>query len=371
MRFLFDAHHLGLRQTGNETWTRNVVAAMGQVAEPGEVVYAVSAAGRAELQRLTGASGHVVSGRSAQRLLVDLPRVARRARTDAVFTTYTVPPMVRPSVVIVHDVASWDPRGPEWMPLRTRLRTRLTVGASARLASQVLVLTEVARNEVIQRLGRAPIDVIVASAAVDAELAALLATTGRRPAPDQFTVLVVGAVLPRKNLLVLAHAVRALRATGVAAQLRVVGPVPEAGRDIAARLRLLLGPGVALVGYVTIGELAAEYRSADAFCFPSLLEGFGMPILEAMAAGTPVVISDASSLPEVAGGAALVCAADDPRAWREALLRLSADPVLRERLRAIGHQRVPAFSWQRTAGVVISSLRRAGAGSDNVPASGT
>jgi glycosyltransferase involved in cell wall biosynthesis len=170
----------------------------------------------------------------------------------------------------------------------------------------------------------------------------------------------------------LAEAVLAVRATGVTAQLRIVGPVPDRGRDVASRIRRLLGPAVELVGYASTAELATEYRSADAFCFPSLLEGFGMPILEAFAAGTPVVISDASSLPEVAGGAALVCPAADPRAWRDALLRLAADPGLGERLRVLGHQRVAAFSWDRTAGVVIGALRCAGAGAggDRVPAPG-
>lgn len=361
MRFLVDAHHLGMRQTGNETWTRNVVAAMADVAGPDELVYAVTEDGRAELRRLTAAPSHVVSSRSAHRLVVGLPRIARQIGSHALFATYTVPPAVRPSVVIVHDVASWHPRAKEWLPLGTRLRTRATVGISCRLASRVLVLTESARSEVVERLRIPPDEVVVASAATDAELEALLATTPRTTSPDAFTVLAVGAVLPRKNLVVLAEAVRALRDTGVPARLRVVGPVPPPGRGVAERLRELLGPAVQMLGYVTPAELTVEYRSADAFCFPSLLEGFGMPILEAMAAGTPVVVSDASSLPEVAGGAALVCAAVDPAAWRAALLRLAGDGGLVDGLRRLGHQRVSEFSWRRTAGIVMDSLRAAAA----------
>ena len=359
MRFLFDAHHLGMRQTGNETWTRNVVAAMGDVAGPDELVYAVTEAGRAELRRLTAAPSHVVSSRSAHRLAVGLPRIARQVGSDALFATYTVPPAVRPSVVIVHDVSSWHPRAKEWLPLATRLRTRATVGLSSRLASRVLVLTESARSEVVERLRIPPDDVVVASAATDADLKALLADTPRRISPDAFTVLAVGAVLPRKNLVVLAEAIGAVRDAGVPARLRVVGPVSAPGRGVAARLRELLGSAVDMLGYVTTAQLAVEYRSADVFCFPSLLEGFGMPILEAMAAGTPVVVSDAGSLPEVAGGAALVCAADDPTAWREALLRLVREDGLADGLRRLGDHRVPDFSWRRTAGVVMDSLRAA------------
>lgn len=359
MRFLFDAHHLGMRTTGNETWTRNVVAAMAGVADPGEVEYAVTAVGQSELRRLTDAPSHVVSSHSSHRLLFGLPAVARRVQVDAVFATYTAPPTVRPSVVVIHDVSPWHPQAQDWLPLATRLQMRVTVGASARLSRRVLVLTEEARRDVLDRLRLPPARVAIASAAVDSELAALLASRVEPPPADGLTVLVVGAVVPRKNLLVLAEAVRSVREVGVPVRLRVVGPVPTSGRTVAAGLQRLLGPAVELVGYVSTAELATEYRAADVFCFPSLFEGFGMPILEAMAAGTPVVISDTSSLREVAGDAALVCGARDAGAWREALLRLAVDQDLRHRLGRVGRQRVTAFSWRRTAEVVLEALRAA------------
>jgi glycosyltransferase involved in cell wall biosynthesis len=360
VKFLFDAHHLGTGKTGNETWTRNVVAAMAGVADPGEVVFAVTEAGQAELRRLTQAPSHLVSSHSSHRLLFGLPAVARREHIDAVFATYTAPPTVRPSVVVIHDVSPWHAQAKEWLPLRTRLQMRVTVGASARLSSRVLVLTEEARRDLLDRLSIPPARVAIASAAVDSELAALLSSTVRPAPADSFTVLAVGAVVPRKNLLVLAEAVRSVREAGVPARLRVVGPVPEWGRTIAVGLERLLGPAVQLVGYVSTAELATEYRSADVFCFPSVFEGFGMPILEAMAARTPVVISDSSSLREVAGNAALVCGARDAGAWRDALLRVAADEDLRRRHRQQGSERVTAFSWRRTAEVVLEALRAAG-----------
>ncbi|HEV3362534.1 MAG TPA: glycosyltransferase family 1 protein, partial [Acidimicrobiia bacterium] len=193
----------------------------------------------------------------------------------------------------------------------------------------------------------------------DDELARLLAETPEVPSPDVFTVLAVGTVLPRKNLGVLADAVRAIHEAGGRISLRVVGPVPEPGRPIIERMADLLGPALHVVGYVPLDELAREYRSAHVVCFPSLLEGFGIPILEAMAAGTPVVASDASSLPEVAGDAALLCPADEPRAWREALVRIRDDSELREGLRARGRRRVSDFSWNHTAAVALEALRRA------------
>jgi glycosyltransferase involved in cell wall biosynthesis len=341
---------------------------MADVAEPGELIFAAGPDGQEELRRLTGgAQPFVVSRRAARRLLVDLPRIGRATAAAAVLATYTAPATRRPCVLAVHDVASWHPGAGEWLPLATRVRIRATVGASCRLATTVLALTEAARRDIIEHLGLVPEKVVVASAAVDAELADLLASTPRRPRAGELTLLAVGAVLPRKNLLVLGEAVRSLRDAGMPARLRVVGPVPEAGVAIASSLRRILGDALELTGYVSRPQLAVEYRSADVLCFPSVLEGFGIPVLEAMAAGTPVVVSDATSLPEVTSGAALVCPANDPAAWRDALVRLAEGPRLREQLVARGRRRVEDFSWSRTAATVLECLRGAGAGAGRIP----
>lgn len=361
MRFLIDAHHLGKHQTGNETWVRNVIRALEQIRGNDEVHYAVAAAGVEELRRISGGPAHVVADNSFRRLAHDVPSIARLTRSDAIFATYTAPLTTRPVVLMVHDVASWHAGAAEWLPPLTRFQYRITVGTSARRAERVLAPSAAARRDVVDRL-RVPGDrVFVAPNAVDADLELVLRSTAALPRTAAFTVLAVGNVLPRKNLIVLAEAVRACRLAGVPAELRIVGAVPQRGQADAAALRDRLGPYVEMTGYVTLEQLAAEYAGADVLGFPSLHEGFGLPIIEAMAAGLPVVVSDTSALPEVAGGAALVRGAYDVAGWRDALLRLRENPALRDELRRRGRARAREFSWQGTAGTVLGQLRAAAA----------
>ncbi len=362
MKFLFDAHHLGLNQTGSETWTRNVVAALAQLDRGREVEYAVTTRGVEELRQLTSSPAHVVATSSLRRLVIDLPRIARSIPSDAVFVTYTAPPTRCPVVVVVHDLSAWHADAGDWLSLRERTQYRTSMGLSCRTAAHVLAPSQWTRHDLMERLGLAPDRVSVATAAVDPHLRALLTATPRRTSDKTFRVLAVGNVLPRKNLMALAEAVGACRRAGIAAQLRIVGSVPKAGGAIASAIRDLLGADVHITGYVSSEQLAQEYRSADVLGFPSLFEGFGIPVVEAMAAGTPVIISNSSSLPEVAGGAAIVCEAGDVGAWQNGLLRLSGDGQLRDHLRQRGLVRSAEFSWKDAATVVLACLRAAAGG---------
>jgi glycosyltransferase involved in cell wall biosynthesis len=111
--------------------------------------------------------------------------------------------------------------------------------------------------------------------------------------------------------------------------------------------------GVILTGYVPDADLPALYTGATAFVWPSLYEGFGLPPLEAMACGTPVICSDASSMPEVVGDAALLVDPLDEAALRDVLRRIAGDPALRDDLRARGRARDATFSWARTAAATV------------------
>ncbi len=356
---LFDAHHLGLRQTGNETWTRNLVRAMQGLLEAGEMEYAVTTTGLEELSRLTSGRVHLVSTSSTRRLLVDLPRAARAAGAGALLVTYTAPPTPRPAVVLVHDVSAWHPAARDWLPLATRLQYRTTVGLSCRRAAHVIASSQATRQDLIEKVGVAPDRVCVAGGAVDPEFRSLLAAATSRTPDGVFRVLAVGNVVPRKNLLLLARAVAACRAEGCPAQLVIVGSIPGSGQAIAGAIARLLGGSVHITGYVSEADLALQYRAADVVCVPSLLEGFGLPVLEAMAAGVPVLVSDTSSLPGVAGDGALVLGAHSLAAWRDALLRLHGDAGLREELRRRGARRAAQLSWADTAAIVLDRLRAA------------
>jgi glycosyltransferase involved in cell wall biosynthesis len=354
---MLDLHHLGHRQTGNESWARSLAAALFELDGPASYDIAVtSAAGPQDLARLP--ARHTVKvGSSARRLAWDLPRAMRKLHTSAVLVQYTAPLSRVPAVVAVHDLSFEDPRAAEWLPLRTRLRYRATIRTSVRRAAHVLAISEYTRQDLIRLYGVAPERVTVVHAAVDPALAALIASTPEQRC-GRTTVLTVGNVLPRKNLVVLAKAVRMLRDQGADVVLRVVGSVPEAGKAHAREMRLELGDALETTGYVTAAQLAVQYRSAHVLAFPSLHEGFGIPVLEAMAAGLPVLVADRTSLPEVVGDAGLVLPAEDAGAWavaiRDIVKGAAGVPLV-----ARGRQRQAGFTWSDSAALVRPILNAA------------
>ena len=158
-----------------------------------------------------------------------------------------------------------------------------------------------------------------------------------------------------------ARAILTLRAKGLPVVLRLVGPTPAAGRGSMARLTALLGDALEVSGTVTTQGLAEAYRSAHVLAFPSLFEGFGIPLLEAMAAGTPVVSSDATCLPEIGGDAALYAAPHATGAWVEALRLVLTDGSTAAGLTEAGTARLACFDWARSVARTSTALHEAAA----------
>jgi glycosyltransferase involved in cell wall biosynthesis len=358
-RPLLDLHHLGHRQTGNESWARSLAAALFELDGPGSYDIAVtSAADSQDLARLPARQTVTVGSGSARRLAWDLPRAMRKLGTTVALVQYTAPLSRVPAVVAVHDLSFEDPRAAEWLPLRTRLRYRATIRTSVRRAAHVLAISEFTRRDLIRLYGVAPERVTVVHAAVDPALAALIASTPEQRC-ERATVLTVGNVLPRKNLVVLAKAVRVLRDRGADVVLRVVGSVPPAGEAEARDMRRELGDALETTGYVTPAQLAIQYRSAHVLAFPSLFEGFGIPVIEAMAADLPVAFSDRTSLPEVAGSAGIAVPVDDAAVWAEALMS-AMDSSTVDRLVRTGRAQALHFDWATSAAAVSRILAAVG-----------
>jgi glycosyltransferase involved in cell wall biosynthesis len=167
--------------------------------------------------------------------------------------------------------------------------------------------------------------------------------------PERF-ILAVSTIEPRKNLIVLLEAYQALRQRHSDIQLVIAGKRGWRSEPFFERLQALgLTDKVRLLGFVPDEDLPALYSLAEVFAFPSLYEGFGLPVLEAMACGTPVICSNASSLPEVAGEAALQIAPADVQAWTEALEQIGSNSVLRASLRERGLKQAARFTWENTA----------------------
>ncbi len=223
-------------------------------------------------------------------------------------------------------------------------------------AQHILAISEFTKRELCELLPVAPERVTVTPLAAPpdfcrADDAAVRAFVQRRNLPAQF-FLYVGNLEPRKNLVLLVHAyAQLLRRRG-----RHTPPLVLAGEAtwltdelFAAIAAERLGEHILLPGYVPEDELALWYSAATVFVYPSRYEGFGLPVVEAMAAGTPVIAADAASLPEVAGDAARLVAPDDLDGWTQALDELWQDPARRAALAAAGVQRAAQFSWTRCA----------------------
>ncbi|MCA1554442.1 MAG: glycosyltransferase family 4 protein [Chloroflexi bacterium] len=173
-------------------------------------------------------------------------------------------------------------------------------------------------------------------------------------------VLFVGTIEPRKNLTALLRALRELLDRNVSVQLALAGKRGWLSDDVFALMtELRLQDNVRLLGPVPSDDLVALYNAAHALIMPSLYEGFGLPPLEAMACGTPVIVSNVSSLPEVVGGAGLCIPPHDPHAWADAVQRVLADDALRRELRAKGIARAQTFSWERAARETLDVYRKA------------
>lgn len=231
-------------------------------------------------------------------------------------------------------------------------------------ADALIAISESTRMELIDKMGAPPERIVVTPLASDPSLrrvsdpATLAAVRQRYELPERF-ILFLGAVEPRKNLLRLIEAFAALKP-----DLRRETPLVVAGANgwlnesVRERVdELGLGESVRFPGYIAGEDVAALYSLATVFAYPSLWEGFGLPVLEAMACGAPVLTSDVSAIPEVAGDAAFFVPPMDVEAIAEGLTRLLGDAELRADLAARGLRRAAAFSWERCARETLAVYR--------------
>jgi glycosyltransferase involved in cell wall biosynthesis len=319
VRVALDTSPLALTRAGTARHVRGLVRAL---------------AGRDGLeleQRSFGGDGRVAKlARDTWWYLAGLPRAARR---DDVLhcTTFRGPLRARPPLVVtLHDLSFL--RHPETLPVWHRLSGRALAGPVARRADAVVAVSEFTAREAVELLGVPRERIRVVPNGVEEAFAP------DGPAAEGGYALAVGTLEPRKNL---ARVVEAARLAGVV--LRVAGGKGWGGVD---------APG--WVGFVDDDELAALYRGARCLVYPSLYEGFGIPVLEAMACGTPVVTSRGGATEETAGGAAVLV---DPLDVESIAAGIADADRRRDELRAAGLAHARRFAWARAADEVEALWR--------------
>lgn len=292
-----------------------------------------------------------------------IARAIARERVDLVhFPHLDVPRWVRsPHVVTVHDLIPLrvaDPTRPPWK----RLAFRWVASTVPRRATRVFTVSHHTRQDLETYLGLPPGHILVTPPGVEERFfdpvpdGAIAELRTRMALPGPF-VLVVGQTKPHKNLDLLFEVFAALEDRYPALRLVVAGMPDPASRLESRILERGLAARVRLVGRVDEDDLHGLMAAATCLAFPSWYEGFGLPPLEAMAHGTPVLASSATSVPEVVGDAGLLLDPANMLEWRSALERILESAELRDALRSRGQARARMFRWSETARVTVEGYR--------------
>ncbi len=371
MHLAVNVSDLGRSRGGNESYLLGLVAGLaavaGQAGRSAARISLIAAQEGVDLARSI-AEPHgleVIDAGPYRRLpflLWQQTAILRRLRPDWYISTFFLPPITPcRAAVLIHDLSFRA--HPDYYPLSIAAYMRLLAGLAVRRADVVVALSEFTRAEIVRFYPAARDKVAVVYPGIGAEFRpdaeeddrALSALGVRRP-----YVLAVGNIHPRKNLGRLLDAWLRLP---VPAQTGDEGrPTPMliwagldrwGSGDLIGRAR---EAGVQLIGFVPAAYLPALYRQAEALVYPSLYEGFGLPPLEAMACGTPVLTANTTSLPEAVGDAAVTVDPTDVDALAEGLARVLSDGALRRDLRVRGLARAAEFRWERTATRLVKIL---------------
>lgn len=367
MRIAIDVHMVGERETGNETYTLNLVRYLLEVdrentyglitPHPERLLARLDLPPHAEVLRVRPESAFL-------RVPLAMPLLVARWRADLLHVNYVAPPLCPcPTVVTVHDI-SYE-FFPDFFSPRDRRMLGTLVPLSARRAARVIAVSEQTRQDLMRVYGIPGERIAVTHEAAAPGFApvedrATIEATCARYGIRRPYVLALGNLQPRKNIGRLVEAFALARREGnLPHQLAVAGKAQWRESEVYATVeRLGLQGVVRFPGYVADEDLPALYSGADCFAYPSLYEGFGLPPLEAMACGTPVLSSHAGALREVVGDAAWVVDPTDVADIARGLLALLTDPGTARVYRERGLAHAASFSWRRLAEETLEVYRQ-------------
>jgi glycosyltransferase involved in cell wall biosynthesis len=365
LRFGIDIHSIGSHAGGNETYYRELVRELVRVpcAHTFFLYYTnplvakqFAGADRFPLKRLVPSSPWL-------RIPLTIPLRARHDRLDLFHAQFIVPPFLKcKTVTTIPDIAY--EHSPQSFPVHQRAWLKVLVRESARRADHIITVSEYSKRDLIQTYGVSHAKITVTYEGAGDEFVPLDRDKAKEDVARRYKIngefiLYVGRLQARKNLMRLVDAYAFVRKAGFPHNLVLVGKVDSMFQPVLSRVReLKLEKDVLLPGYVEASDLPSMYNAAEVFVYPSLFEGFGLPVVEAMACGTPVVTSRGSSLEEVAGDAALLVDPHDERSIAETVIRILADPELRSRLSQAGVTRSDQFSFRNAAQQTVGVYER-------------
>ena len=342
MHIGIDAHMVGENETGNETYIKTVLEGLASLDQQHEITVFMQE--RHQLTSLPFEIDTFNHDGALRRNLLTYPRMLRKHDFDLFFATYVAPLLMPcPFVVAVHDISYVH--FPEFFPRSVRLMLSTLVPFTIKRAAHVVTLSESAKQDMIDVYDVPEDKISVTYAAIQSHFRPLEDISR----PDRPYILAVGNLQPRKNLVRLITAYARLREKNkIEHQLVIVGQDLWFADTIIGAAKSYQ-ENILFTGYVSDDELVRLYNRADVFVYASLYEGFGLPPIEAMACGTPVVTSNVSSLPEAVGDAALTVDPHDVDAIGDAILKILTDDKLRHDLRQKGFDRATLFTPEKLA----------------------
>jgi len=365
-----DAHSVGTQLGGNETYAVNLIEALAEIDQTNHYTLYVTKKSAVDRFARRWPNFHVkqtLPHTPLVRIPLTLSRELRRRPVDVLHVQYTAPPLAPcPVVVTIHDL-SFE-HLPETFKRRSRLQLRLTVRRTARQAAQIITDSEYSRQDISKTYGIAADRIMVAHAAAPARFSPVTIPTELKKVRDNYGIkrdyiLSLGSIQPRKNLVRLIEAYSLLRQSRPEVKLPQLVLAGKRGwldnETLKAAQRNIRDGDIVFTGYVAEQDLPALYSSAKCFVYPSYFEGFGLPILEAMQCGVPVIAGDRTSIPEIVADAGLLFDPFDTNALVEALQRLLDDDELSAALCAKGLARAAQFSWRETAQLTLQAYQQA------------
>ena len=370
LRIAIDAHSVGARLGGNETYAINLIEALAEIDQTN--LYTLYVTKQEAIARFANRWPNFTVKQTLPhtplvRIPLTLSRELRRHPVDVLHVQYTAPPLAPcPVVTTIHDLAF--EHLPETFNRRSWMQLRLTVRRTAKKAAQIITVSEYSRQDISNTYkipsGRITVTPEAASerffpVTEGTELKTIRKTYGI----ERDYIFSLCSIQPRKNLIRLIEAYSLLRSSSADVKLPQLVLAGKRGwldnETIRAAERESVAGDIVFTGYVAEEHLNALYSGATCFVYPSYFEGFGLPILEAMKCGAPVVAGNRTSIPEVAGEAAILFDPFDTGSLVEALQLLLSDAEYRARLSAKGLQRASAFSWKTTARLTLEVYERA------------